>query len=476
LPIHNGSAVKPATDNAAGAALLALLQLAAHPGDTLARGYLSLIDTSTAGPKLVKSATILRERLFSGSCENAVRWATEQIAGHLSDNDDWHRKRLQQLVDQAREFDSEPQRDIDSLIRFLHASNTGDSQVESAVIIETIHKSKGLEYDAVIFVNEDKTARSETDICPLQDETGQTEWILQPIRKELMQADPTLKQLLDQTTSQRDFGKLCALYVAMTRAKRGLYMISDLKSAHQASTVYFLKQVLGHESRTEFQFLNSKSKIACPVLWSAGDPNWHEAFEPPTTEPVSKVAPETTSFKPAHPRLQLARPSTLKARKVSAARYFELEQKATHFGTLVHNVFEQIEWFTELPQDMDENVRQTLQSCFDQPDIRNLFTKPAGQSTVWRERAFSYVDGDRFVNGVFDRVVIHMHNSKIVRAEIIDFKTDRIHSGNTLEQAIAHHRPQLETYRAALARITGIDSANIELKLLFTSVQKCVQL
>ena len=81
------------------------------------------------------------------------------------------------------------------------------------------------------------------------------------------------------------------------------------------------------------------------------------------------------------------------------------------------------------------------------------------------------------MNGVFDRVVVHTDESgALVRAEIIDFKTDRIHKDNTLEQATAHHRPQLEAYRTALTRITGIDKADIELKLLFTSVTECVLL
>ena len=31
LPVHTGSAIQPATDNAAGTALLSMLRLAAHP-------------------------------------------------------------------------------------------------------------------------------------------------------------------------------------------------------------------------------------------------------------------------------------------------------------------------------------------------------------------------------------------------------------------------------------------------------------
>jgi len=470
LPIHNGSAIKPTVDNAAGVALLQMLQLAAHPGDTLARSYLQLIDLSTEGPSLVESTVALRAHLFSESAESAVRWASEQIEAHLPENDDWHRERLQQVVDQARAFDGEPDRSIDNLIQFLKAGSISSSKLENAVIIETIHKSKGLEYDTVIYVNEDKHSRTETDITPLQDNQGNTQWLLQPMRKELMQADPSLKQLLDQTTSQRDFGNLCTLYVAMTRAKRGLYMISDLKGAHRTSTVHFLKQILGSESQKEPQ-------LPYPVLWSTGDPNWHKTFQPPAAERVPPITAETRAFQPAHPRLQLARPSTLNSPKISAAKCFELEQKATHFGTRVHQAFEAIEWFTELPQGLEENVQKTLQNCFDQPDIRALFSRPAGQSIVWRERAFSHIEDDWLINGVFDRVVIRQdENGAITDAEIIDFKTDRIHPGNTLEQATKHHRTQMEAYRKALAKIVRINEGSIKLILVFTNIPQRVQL
>ncbi len=153
-----------------------------------------------------------------------------------------------------------------------------------------------------------------------------------------------------------------------------------------------------------------------------------------------------------------------------------MSEQASEFGTKVHDAFEQIEWLDSETHHSDESVTQTLQKCFENPDIRALFTQPATPSVVWRERAFSYVEGDQFINGIFDRVVIHKdEKGMITRAEIIDFKTDRIHAANTLKQATEHHRPQLEAYRTALAKIIGLDEAAIELKLLFTDVPQIVQ-
>jgi ATP-dependent helicase/nuclease subunit A len=329
---------------------------------------------------------------------------------------------------------------------------------------------------------------------------------MEPIKKDLMQADPMLNQLLEQSISQRGFGNLCTLYVAMTRAKRGLYMISDLKGAHQGTTVNYLKERLGTESKAIELFPKSNY----PVLWSTGDQDWHESFKAaaqPTTNSQPARAP---AFDPAHPRLQLARPSTGKARLLAAARYFDLDEHASTFGTAVHDAFEQIEWleaFESKPQANDntnltldlfeqpveENapsfphlamtehcpaeVKDALNSCFANPEICTLFTKPETATVVWRERAFSYVEGDQFTNGIFDRVVIYKaEDGTISRAEIIDFKSDRIHPRNTLEQASQHHRPQLEAYRKALSRIVGIDESVIDLKLLFSDVPQLVEL
>ncbi len=486
FPVHTGSAIQPAVDNAAGAALLSLLRLAAHPGDAHARGHLELIDVSTTGTSLVEAANELRTRLFSESSEAAVRWAAEQIETHLTEHDTRHRERLDRLVAKARAFDGEERRDIDGLYHFLKNSHSGECPAGDAVIIETIHKSKGLEYDVVILVNEDKTVRSERRISPLLDSTGKAEWIMEPVKKELMQADPVLEQFLEQSESQNGFGNLCTLYVAMTRAKRGLYMISDLERVSQGSTVGFLRDCLGDEAIDTELFPKSNY----PMLWSTGAPDWYEAFECTIPTPAASTGQATTipDFDPAHPRLQLARPSKGKPIQQNMGKVFDLSEQATDFGTRVHDAFEQIEWLEAPAHTGDRQMQMTLEpegnapgqavaetlaTCFENSDIRALFTRPDTRCTVWRERAFTYVEGYQFHNGVFDRVHLHQDaDGQILRAEIIDFKTDRIHKSNSIEQATEHHRPQLEAYRKALSKILGIEESRIELKLLFTDIPR----
>lgn len=460
FPIHTGSAVKPAEDNAAGAALLALLRHAAHPGDSLAQGYLRLIDASTAGEPLLPLTSELRTRLLRDSHESAIRWACQHILSNLSASDTRHRTRLEQLIAKARAFDGEENRDLDALYHFLKNSSSGECAPGDAVIVETIHKSKGLEYDVVILVNEDKGGGSgERRISALLDSDGRAQWILEPIKKDLMAADPQLAQLQEQSESQQDFGNLCTLYVGMTRAKRALYMISDFSRVSKRSTVAYLRECLGDEADSD------------GLLWSTGAADWHSEFAPKVAEPPEPIpaesAPEPPQFEPAHPRLQLSRPSSDQQARLKASVLLDAHSSAAEFGTQVHHAFEQIAWLGTEPSELP----LVLASCFKSPDIRGLFTQPDRAVELWREKAFSFVEGDQFINGVFDRVHLYQDTAgQTAHAEIIDFKTDRIHQENTIEQAAEKHRPQLEAYAKALSKITGLATSDIQLTFIFTDV------
>ena len=114
IPVHTGPAIEPAKDNAAGAALLAMLRCAAHPFDKHAAGFLRCIDASTFGESLASLTSELRQRLLNDSHESAVCWACDKITEHLNKDDDRHRSCLQQLIVATRAFDQEESRSIDS--------------------------------------------------------------------------------------------------------------------------------------------------------------------------------------------------------------------------------------------------------------------------------------------------------------------------------------------------------------------------
>lgn len=463
FPVHTGSAIQPATDNSAGVALLAMLRYAAHPRDTQSKAYLELIDQSTEGTPLVTAAQELRTQLSTQSTENAIRWAIDQIKTHLTPNDTRHPARLDQLLDATRSFDQEDLRDIDALIQHLQNTTNDESATADSIVVETIHKSKGLEYDLVILINEDKTSRTEKNITAKVDQQGETDWIIEPIKQELMLADPQLTTLHQQNESQQGFGSLCTLYVGMTRAKRALYMISDFERVSKKSTVHYLREQLGNEADEQGR------------IWHTGDAEWFEHWQKPQSKPTAvTLLTNDNQFQPAHPRLTLTAPSKSAESEYPQANLFELGELAYEFGEAIHKAFQKIEWIDpkNLPTfDTSDRVEKTLKNCFANANIQALFQRPETPYLLWREKAFSYIEQDQFISGTFDRVHISLDaNGAPTAATIIDFKTERIHQSNTIEAAIKKHRPQLANYRKCLSKILNLPESSITCSLLFTQI------
>lgn len=503
FPVHTGSAVRPALDNSAGAALLAFIRLAAHPGDPFARGFLRLIEQATGGPALSQATPAFRTHLLTESAESAVRRASEHIAAHLPEEDSRHRNRLEDLVHAARAFDNEECRDPDSLLDYLESFSSGEAAPGEAITVETIHKAKGLEYDVVLLVEEEnKTSlQLRNTITALRNTAGQPEWVLEPIPKKLMQADPQLNRLREQGESTGGFEALCRLYVAMTRARRNLCMISTPKSPQAGSLVEFLGDRLGNGFETsDCPLFQNKTY---PLIWETGERSWYTGFpenEAPDRTPATDQSPASKKSTPGKPepdtrdpatRLRLARPSADKANAVPAGSFFDLDEESSAWGTSLHHAFEQLEWLhsgetaaqateraTAGSEAWTPEVRETLRACLDEPAIRARFTRKSGDTSceLWRERSFSLVEGSELVNGIFDRVHLHKdEKNRVTSATILDFKTDRIRPGDTGEAA-GKHRPQLETYKRALAGITGLPPDKIRAEILFTHPRKLVSL
>ncbi|TVS20561.1 MAG: hypothetical protein EA424_03400, partial [Planctomycetaceae bacterium] len=68
-----------------------------------------------------------------------------------------------------------------------------------------------------------------------------------------------------------------------------------------------------------------------------------------------------------------------------------------------------------------------------------------------------------------DRLVLLYRDDRVVAAEILDYKTD-VWDGNrpaTLTDKAAFYAPQIQTYRLAVARLTGLAVDRIAAQLVF---------
>ena len=147
------------------------------------------------------------------------------------------------------------------------------------------------------------------------------------------------------------------------------------------------------------------------------------------------------------------------------------------FGLAVHKVFEQVEWADKTALTKLEPLRKTMPEAVDEvarclanKAFAKRLAKPEGDVHLWRERAFDLVVENQFISGVFDRVHVYAD-----RAEIIDFKSDRVSDEASLKQATEKYAPQMATYRQALAKLTGLAESAIRCSLLFTHPRRVIE-
>ncbi len=233
IPVVSESEIFIATDNPLNRALLSLFQVAAHPGDRFAWQHLAMGPLRTMpevgdGSPEAFSARLLAA-VFEEGFEASVRMWTDRFEAALgSPLDTYTRGRAEEFALAARSFDESGSRDIDEFLLFLGNHRIRETVSSNAVQVMTIHKSKGLTFDAVILPdlggNSLTTARRSFGVK--KNEAREVEWVLDLPRKEFVEADPVLREHAAEREAEAAYEALCKFYVAMTRASRANYLIT----------------------------------------------------------------------------------------------------------------------------------------------------------------------------------------------------------------------------------------------------------
>ena len=216
--------------------------------------------------------------------------------------------------------------------------------------------------------------------------------------------------------------------------------------------------------------------VSAGIVFERGDFGWTEARRAEAAKPTVERA--LVQAGRGHVRLARRRASDHDAVVLSGVQLFEAGgADAISFGLAVHKVFEQVEWADDttlarlallretMPEAVDEVAR-----CLANKALAKRLAKPEGDVHLWRERAFDLVVENEFISGVFDRVHVYAN-----RAEIIDFKSDRVSDEASLKQAAEKYGPQMATYRQALAKLTGLAESAIGCSLLFTHPRRVIE-
>ncbi len=480
-------------DNPATLALLSLFQVAAHPGDSFAWKHLLMTPLGVELRVDKMSPYMLSARVRGAAAANGFLSVAREWAGRLmlalQCRDGFTERRLGQFFEVAADFDETGSRDIDAFLRLAREHRVREDAASArAIQVMTVHQSKGLQFDVVIMPELqgdalDHVARNRLFVS--RGTRGAVEWILDKPEQVVVQRDETLRKAQAQEKARQAFEGMCRLYVGVTRAKLGLYLVvAEGKRNVGNNEADVLRARLGTGPVAEYALEDE----GCKCLWETGDRHWFDMHNlvPGKPEAASVVTPGLGALLRGVNRMITRRtPSGEETFRIKGAELLSPRRdRGRQLGTRVHELFAAVEWFDGNEKALeqrwraagrdrspayDEAARMVLNSLR-KPAIRGWFESQDKKREVWIERRFDMLLNGEWVSGQFDRVVLERdEKSGWSGAMIMDFKTDDVADAAAMKNRAEGYAPQLALYKEAVARLTGLKMEQIRSGLVFTA-------
>ncbi len=513
----------PLVDSSAVLLLLSAMKLANHPSDSLAYFHVmhsplaELLPKESSSNAIILSA-FLREKIDSFGFGRMLGDFANSLANYCVERD---QDRLKQLIQLGYRFDGMRSRQIHDFVAFVEREKVSMPGM-SPVRVMTIHQSKGLEFDAVFLPTLDQTivSRAPTFVPMYVDRTKPPIGVLKYMNRDVQKylAD-SWKIAFREYANQQLAEALCVFYVAMTRARQALYLYTSPSSSPKKCWGSVLHSVFATQGQSEQPGI---------VVRSFGDSNWHEVLEESRrqTEAAELATKQTMAAVPkSFPELsvtgQLGK-RTIQLRRVTkgtqnlswlspsrstepkmvdlASKWTEIDSTGAVVGKLVHRWFEEIRgWIQDfklskkrlkdlaastLTQEemgqikINAWVDRFMQYC-EMPSVLRALSADRYDSwhkprmlrlEVTNERRLLQIMDDQMLRGVIDRCVLGCDGDRVVRAEILDFKTDSkpesLSNEDWAKDRIAHHGKQLGYYRRVLCEQFKLHPNDIRTTLL----------
>jgi ATP-dependent exoDNAse (exonuclease V) beta subunit len=491
----SGEGGNPVTDSAAVEAVLSMLTWLDHPGHTLAREHAKLSGAAVAFgfSEEDSDATVhhqtcvdIMRRGLAAVISDWVKHGQFRLLSSIHDQ-----VRLEQLVELARQWDAANGGRLSLFVKGVRSQRV-DNPASSRVRVMTIHGSKGLEFDAVILA--DLEMRKGGSDGPRLSVTMTAPEARPAVSLILSEEEAELLGLADEYQRYQEgiFEEdLSVLYVALTRAKSYLDVVLPMDDKPKPSLGAIIRERWGQQNPGSH--LVDECAAIAPAEPAA--PVANVPRDPGIWEPASGLA--IPHFRPVPSRLDAITPSGQEGGGI--VKLGSLLNPGTapalERGTAVHALLSRIKWIGQLPSERewaasipsDEANPQICQReaqalhprlANDQDPLTQAFNrslwierwKKDGVTSLdlWIERRFAAIIGRDLMNGSFDRVILGRdENEKLVRAEILDFKTDLLKDETEREARRLHYQPQLEAYRLALGKLTGLHADSISARLVW---------
>ena len=524
-------------DTAAVLVLRSALHLAVHPGDTVAHFHVTESPLASYWPESVRMspnllARELRREIDLRGLGATVSNLVNHIASFCNARD---QERLRQLVEEAFRFMNFRSNHLHAFIEFLNA-NRVSLPSESRVRVMTIHQAKGLEFDAVFLPSLEKkiVSRPPSYLVMRESPVSPPIGIMRYVTRELHNYLDPLWQIAFKEAAQQQLGDaLCLFYVALTRARHALYLVTVPQKNPTKTWGSVLHTLYGN---------SSTSSRPGAMLYESGKPDWYEylknagpSYETGAeaefgAEPVeSDLSDDSRSDRVKFYRIALASrmdavvdgvvdgivaPSSLKATQETETSLSNVWLPETNqgavVGKLVHRWMEEIrDWIEDgvpgrkrlqelanASMTLDELSQIRVPEWIDRfgkyleaPEVRAALSR--GRYEAWhrpkllrlevsRERRLLEQFDRQLVRGSIDRCVLGYDGERVVRGEVLDFKIDQVTESSDLEAWIAdrirEHSPQLRLYGGVLRQQYGLRTDQLDLTLVLLSVGRVVSI
>jgi len=442
---------EPAKDHPVGVTLWHLLKWMANPADGFSRRLLEMSPLQAILEKRFGAETwkILDGLSLRASQIGFPGMIAELIAPLWDGMSDFAKHRAGDVMTALEAFEAAGGTTVREAVDWIGRLEVSQSPGLAAVQVMTIHKSKGLGFDVVLL------PEIPNDVVPQSQHftvaTGQ-DWISQTPPKWVRDLLPEIREAEETWSQAQSYEAFCALYVALTRAKRGLYVLLEPPSASQKEEKTSLANLVA---------VSLESSGQPGAIHQKGDATWAE--EIPMLDAAEESEDAGIALGPAVPRRERLSPS----RQEGGKSRVPFSQAGAAFGVKAHKAFEAVGWLDEKPPSLpNDDAGRLVGKLLDDPGIRPLFEKCGRQIHLLREQPLDAVVDGKWLSGVIDRLHLHLDpDGAVNRVEVIDFKTDSV---TNMTELIERHGPQMEAYRKALTM--AYPAAEIECRLLSTAL------